>query len=77
MTIETRAQPKSTETIRLTHLGEETNMDLILRFAYDDAGAPALEYAIILAILGVGLMSGISAIGGALNSVFLSISGAF
>jgi Flp pilus assembly pilin Flp len=61
------------ETIRITPCGEETSMDLILKFAYDDAGAPALEYALILALLGVGLISGISALGGTLSNVFASL----
>ena len=77
MAMETGAQPKPTETIQLTHCGEETSMDLILKFAYDEVGAPALEYAFILTILGIGLMTGMTAIGGALNTVFGNISGAF
>jgi len=52
-------------------------MDLILKFAYDEAGAPALEYAIILALLGIGLITGINTIGGALNTAFLNIAAAF
>jgi pilus assembly protein Flp/PilA len=49
-------------------------MDLIIRFVTDEGGAPALEYALILAILGIGLMGGMTAIGDALNSVFGKVS---
>ena len=52
-------------------------MDLILKFAYDEAGAPALEYALILAILGIGLITGITTIGGALNTSFVNAAGLF
>jgi Flp pilus assembly pilin Flp len=45
-------------------------MDLIMKFACDEAGAPALEYAIILAILGVGLIGSISLLGTTLRTVF-------
>jgi pilus assembly protein Flp/PilA len=49
-------------------------MDLIIKFAYDETGAPALEYALILAILGVALITSITAIGSALSAVFGSVS---
>jgi Flp pilus assembly pilin Flp len=52
-------------------------MDLIIKFACDEAGAPALEYALLLAILGIGLISAISAVGGALNAIFGNVSGQF
>jgi Flp pilus assembly pilin Flp len=67
-------KPKTPKVDRLKHCGEETIMDLIFRFFSDEAGAPALEYAIILAILGVGLMGGMNAIGDALNGVFGKVS---
>jgi pilus assembly protein Flp/PilA len=52
-------------------------MDLILKFAYDEAGAPALEYALILALLGIGLISGITALGNTLSNVFATVAGRF
>jgi pilus assembly protein Flp/PilA len=50
-------------------------MDLIMNFVCDEAGAAATEYALILVILGVALMSAISAIGTNLTSVFTGVSG--
>jgi pilus assembly protein Flp/PilA len=65
---------KTREISQLTPCGEEDNMDLIIKFALDEMGAPAVEYAIILALLGIGIMSGITAIGDALNNVFASLA---
>ena len=31
-------------------------MDLIMKFACDEAGASALEYAIVLSLIGIGLI---------------------
>ena len=50
MAIEPEAQPKPPETSRLTPCGEETVMDLIFKFSADEAGAPAVEYAFLLAL---------------------------
>ncbi len=45
-------------------------MEQIIRFTRDEAGAAALEYALILTLLGIALIGGIRAIGGALSGVF-------
>jgi pilus assembly protein Flp/PilA len=45
-------------------------MDLIMKFACDEAGAAALEYSIILALLGVGLIGSIGFLGTTLRTVF-------
>ena len=74
MATEPKIKAKLRKTIGLTPSGEETIMDLIIRFICDEAGAPALEYALILAFLGVALIGGIGALGGALNGVFISIT---
>ena len=50
-------------------------MDLIIRFTSDEAGAAALEYALILTILGIALMGGMNALGNALNGVFDEYNG--
>ena len=35
-------------------------MDLIFRFAWDETGTPAMEYALILALLGIALIASIA-----------------
>ena len=77
MTTEPEVKPKPQKSSRLTPCGEETIMDLIMKFLCDEAGAPALEYALILALLGIGLISAINAIGGALTGAFTLVAGKF
>jgi pilus assembly protein Flp/PilA len=55
--------------------GEETFMDLIVKFIVDEAGAAAVEYAFILVILGVAMISAYTALGTALTGVFTNVSG--
>jgi Flp pilus assembly pilin Flp len=38
-------------------------MDLILKFSADEAGAPAVEYALLVACIALIVMTGISALG--------------
>jgi pilus assembly protein Flp/PilA len=60
---------------RLPPCGEETIMELIFRFTRDEAGTAALEYAIILTILGIALMASMSTISTALSGIFTHVSG--
>jgi pilus assembly protein Flp/PilA len=50
-------------------------MEQIFRFARDEDGTAALEYALILTLLGILLMGGMTAIGSALTGVFTDVSG--
>ncbi len=50
-------------------------MDLIIRFISDEAGAAALEYALILTILGIALIGSMNTLGDALNGVFENVTG--
>ena len=63
MAIEPEAQPKPPETSRLTPCGEETVMDLILKFSADEAGASAVEYALLLAFIASVIIGSVSALG--------------
>jgi pilus assembly protein Flp/PilA len=54
---------------------EETIMKLIFKFARDEDGAAALEYALILTILGIALMGGMTSIGTSLTGVFSDVAG--
>jgi pilus assembly protein Flp/PilA len=43
---------------------------LLMRFATDDSGATAMEYGIIAALMGVGLIAAFVAFGGSLANLF-------
>jgi pilus assembly protein Flp/PilA len=75
MTIVPKVKAQPRQTIRLIPCGKETIMDLIARFISDEAGAAALEYALILALLGIGLIASIRAIGTNLSGVFTTVAG--
>ena len=60
---------------RPTPYGEETIMDLIIRFTSDEGGTAALEYAIVMTLIGIFLMAGMSALSTTLTGIFNNISG--
>jgi Flp pilus assembly pilin Flp len=43
-------------------------MDLILKFSADEAGAPAVEYALLVACIALIVATGISSLGQALKN---------
>ncbi len=71
MAIEPGAQLKPPEARRLTPCGEETVMDLIIKFTCDEAGAPAVEYALLLAIIAVAIAASVRTFGGAVANLFI------
>jgi pilus assembly protein Flp/PilA len=48
---------------------------LLARFAKDESGATAIEYALIAAGIGIAILTGVNALGSAINAKFTSISG--
>jgi pilus assembly protein Flp/PilA len=48
---------------------------LISRMLKDESGATAIEYGLIAALIATALITGASALGGALNTQFNGISG--
>ena len=70
MAIEPEARPKPPETSRLTPCGEETVMDLILKFSADEAGAPAVEYALLVAFIAVVIATSVQTFGLAVANLF-------
>ena len=70
MAIEPEAQPKPPATSRLIPCGEETVMDLILKFAADEAGATAVEYALLLALIASVIIGSVSTLGTKVASWF-------
>jgi pilus assembly protein Flp/PilA len=47
--------------------------NLLARFVKDESGATAIEYALIAAGIGIVIMTGISALGGAINTAFQNV----
>ena len=47
---------------------------LFARFAHDDSGATAIEYGLIAAIVGVGIISGLTTLKGGLNGLFSRVN---
>lgn len=48
-------------------------MNIFARFAQDESGATAIEYGLIAALISVGIIGVVTAIGGNLQSVFGTI----
>jgi pilus assembly protein Flp/PilA len=49
-------------------------MKIIKRFAKDESGATAIEYGLIAAIVGVGIIVGLTAVKDGLNTLFNGVS---
>jgi pilus assembly protein Flp/PilA len=47
---------------------------LLARFARDNAGATAIEYGLIAALVGVAIVAGASALGGTIDGLFTSMA---
>jgi Flp pilus assembly pilin Flp len=45
-------------------------MDMILKFSIDEAGAPAVEYALLLALIALAIATGVSTFGAAVAELF-------
>jgi pilus assembly protein Flp/PilA len=52
----------------------ESNMKLFARFATDESGATAIEYALIAAGMGVGLVAAMSALSGSFSGLMSAIA---
>jgi Flp pilus assembly pilin Flp len=68
--IEPETQLKPPETSRLAPRGEETVMDLILKFSADEAGASAVEYALLLACITLAIAGSVLALGTFVKGLF-------
>jgi len=70
MATEPNVKAKPRQTTRLTPSGEETIMDLLIKFILDETGAPAVEYAILLACIATAIVASVSSFGGAVKGLF-------
>jgi pilus assembly protein Flp/PilA len=50
-------------------------MHIIKRFLNDDAGATAIEYGLIAALIAVVIITGVTAVGTQLSTTFTNLSG--
>lgn len=51
-------------------MGTEVMQNIVARFAKDESGATAIEYGLIAAIVGVGIISGLGPLRDGLNTLF-------
>jgi pilus assembly protein Flp/PilA len=47
---------------------------LVMRFAADESGATAIEYGLIAAIIGVGIIVGLGEVKSGLNTLFNNVN---
>jgi pilus assembly protein Flp/PilA len=73
MAIESETQLKPLETSRLTPCGKETVMQLIMKFALEEAGASAVEYALLSAFIALVIVGTVTTLGLTLKGVFESV----
>jgi Flp pilus assembly pilin Flp len=74
MAIKLEAQQKPPENNGLPPWGEETVMELILKFYADEAGASAVEYAVLLTLIAFTIFGSVSAIGTTLARLFEKVA---
>jgi|WetSurMetagenome_2_1015567.scaffolds.fasta_scaffold242055_2 Flp pilus assembly pilin Flp len=58
------------ETTRLTPSGEENIMELFMKFALDEAGASAVEYALLLTFIALAIITSVTTFGQAVKGLF-------
>ncbi len=51
-------------------------LTILTRFLKDDSGATAIEYGLIAALVSVGAIGALTALGGSLNTLFTTVSSA-
>jgi Flp pilus assembly pilin Flp len=71
MAIEPGVQPKPSEAMLINPCGKETVMDLILKFSADEAGAPAVEYALLVAFIAVAIAASVRTFGTFVAGLFV------
>jgi len=71
MATEPKVKPKPQKSSRPTPCGQETIMDLIMKFIFDEAGASAVEYAFLLASIAVAIAASVTTFGAAVRDSFV------
>jgi pilus assembly protein Flp/PilA len=57
-------------------VGVKGMKELLARFAKDEAGVTAIEYALIATLIGVAIIAGATALGTNLNDAFTAVAAA-
>jgi pilus assembly protein Flp/PilA len=72
MATESKGKVKPDKTTRLTPRGEETIMDLFIRFICDEGGASAVEYALLLSFIALAIITSVTTFGQAIRDSFIN-----
>ena len=62
------------ELFKHVDLGANQMKNLVSRFVKDESGATAIEYGLIATLIGVAIIAGATALGGALNDTFQGVA---
>jgi len=70
MATEPNEKLKPQKSSRPAPWGQETIMDLVMKFTFDEAGAPAVEYALLMACIAVAIAASLTSFGAAARGLF-------
>ncbi len=72
MVIEPKGIANTPDTRHSIPYGEETIMDLLAKFTWDEAGASSVEYALLLTFIALAIMVSVTTFGAALRDSFIN-----
>jgi Flp pilus assembly pilin Flp len=72
MATKARSQTKTASQQSTNPRGKETIMDLLVKFSCDEAGASAVEYALLLAFISVAIAASVATFGQAIRDSFIN-----
>lgn len=70
MTIVSGVEPQPPPPSREKQCSEESIMHRLIAFCYDESGAPAVEYAFLLALIAIAIASALKSFGIAVKGLF-------
>jgi pilus assembly protein Flp/PilA len=70
---QSQKDPKPNERTFKTKLGEFVMQKIISAFVEDESGATAIEYGLIAAIVGIGIIVGLGQVRDGLNGLFQNV----
>ena len=68
--------PERTQSVKTPDFGRYHMNKLLSRFGKDESGATAIEYALIAAIVGIGIITALINLKGQLNTTFETVESA-
>jgi Flp pilus assembly pilin Flp len=72
MATELEIKPKPQKSSGLTPYGKEAIMAVLMEFVYDEDGASAVEYALLLSLIALTIISSITVFGQAISNSFVT-----